>query len=48
VAVNLESLAAAELVRLALHRDEWFARRARVCLAERGADAQTRALLGRA
>jgi putative membrane-bound dehydrogenase-like protein len=48
VAVDLASLPSEELVRLSFHRDEWFARRARVILAERGAEPATRAVLARA
>ncbi len=46
--VDLDSLPTEELVRLQFHRDEWFARLARVLISERGADPATRALLRRA
>jgi putative membrane-bound dehydrogenase-like protein len=45
--VDLTALASEELVRLLFHSNEWFARRARVLLAERGPDQQVEAALRR-
>ncbi len=46
--VNLAALPEKELVQLQFHQNEWFARRARVLLSERGASDDARALLRRA
>ncbi len=45
--VNLPALSSEELVRLCFHSNEWFARRARVLLQERGPDARVHTLLRR-
>jgi len=45
VAVDLSALTGAELVRLQLHDNDWFVRRARMILQERGPDAAIHALL---
>jgi len=45
--VDLHALESDELVRLLFHPNEWFQRRARVCLAERGRDPAVEATLRR-